>query len=308
MRLAIGFFCVAVLVGVQGVRADKITLSSGTVIDCIVLSETPERITYHKGSSTFSLPRDQVLEVKRDPAVAAKPTIAADRLPSMDEVVLLLSKQDWAATLEQIPATVIDKGILKRVPYASHRAGDYEINVYGNPESPACVEIGIYRTLLKDPKAQQNCFAFISTLLDPQRAAVLAKLNRAKDSGKLGEWTIEITAPTDEDAYGGWWISVYSEAALDKSRASAEEMKAITVTRASVAPVPAGPDNEKVAVTGDGPRDTWSSSDLSRSRAPSSGEASSGGGSVYVKGYTRKDGTYVHSYTRSAPGSRGGRK
>jgi len=29
-----------------------------------------------------------------------------------------------------------------------------------------------------------------------------------------------------------------------------------------------------------------------------------GGGTVHVRGYTRKDGTYVHSYTRSAPGSK----
>ena len=29
-----------------------------------------------------------------------------------------------------------------------------------------------------------------------------------------------------------------------------------------------------------------------------------GGGTVHVRGYVRKDGTYVHSYTRSAPGSK----
>jgi hypothetical protein len=35
---------------------------------------------------------------------------------------------------------------------------------------------------------------------------------------------------------------------------------------------------------------------------PSQGSASSAGGSVQVKGYFRKDGTYVHAHTRAAPG------
>lgn len=34
----------------------------------------------------------------------------------------------------------------------------------------------------------------------------------------------------------------------------------------------------------------------------SSGSSSGSGGSVHVGGYTRKDGTYVHSYTRHEPG------
>jgi hypothetical protein len=40
----------------------------------------------------------------------------------------------------------------------------------------------------------------------------------------------------------------------------------------------------------------------------SSSGPSSSDGTVYVKGYTRKDGTYVRPHTRSAPGSGGGRR
>jgi hypothetical protein len=45
-----------------------------------------------------------------------------------------------------------------------------------------------------------------------------------------------------------------------------------------------------------------------RAASVSSSGSSSSNGTVYVKGYTRKDGTYVAPHTRSAPGSGGGRR
>jgi hypothetical protein len=173
--------------------ADVLTLTSGSKIECTVISEG-ERITFRKGSSTFSLPREQVVSIRRDAPPTARPADAS-RLPSAEEVLAALGRQTWMTNIEQIPATVIDKGVLKNVPYTSHRAGDYEINVYGNPDAPACVEIGIYRQLLDDPAAKQQCVAFMSSLLGKERAAALAKLNREKDAVTVGDWTLEITPP-----------------------------------------------------------------------------------------------------------------
>lgn len=67
------------------------------------------------------------------------------------------------AGLVQIPATVIDKGVLRNVPYKSYRAGDYEVNVYGDPDQPARVEIGVYRSLLTSQDAKHNCVDFLTS-------------------------------------------------------------------------------------------------------------------------------------------------
>lgn len=304
-------------IGAVVVRADTIHLTSGNSIDCTILSENAERVTFRKGVSTFSVSRGQIESIEKTARPASAP-VAADivRLPGEPEAVGSLATQKWIVALEQIPATVIDKGILKNVPYLSHRSGDYEFNVYGDPDAPSGIEIGIYNQLLSDAAAKERCVTFMASLLDKERGSKLLHLKRDKDIAKVGDWTIEITPPTDEDAYGGWWISVYSEKSLELSRASAEEMKLITVARQTAARDAAA---EKVAAeqrlylaraSGTDPSysqsDEWTSSEMSKAR-PSAGGGGSGG-PVYVRGYMRKDGTYVHSYTRSAPGRGGGRR
>lgn len=217
------------------------------------------------------------------------------------------------AGLVQIPATVIDKGVLRNVPYKSYRAGDYELNIYGDPDQPAGIEIGVYRDLLTDKKAKQNCVEFITSVLPASEdQKFLGSLNLAKDMVVHGDLTIEVTPPTDEDAYGGWWVSAYRLGVLDQARASEVELAQISVPRKEVQANPANTSE-------------WAMADLKLARPsaplpqppvqyepapqppvqyqpvpvdPHYAPSKSSGGSVYVRGYTRKDGTYVHSYTR----------
>jgi len=106
-------------------------------------------------------------------------------------------------------------------------------------------------------------------------------------------------------------VSVYNENVLNSVRASDKELESITVARNSLKPrVVASASPESL---GD-----WSSEDLQYARSPSTslvgGNSSYGGssrrtqsgGSVYVSGYYRANGTYVHSYTRSSSGHGGG--
>jgi len=285
-------------------HADTIVLKSGGSIEGEVLQKTEEKVVFRKGKSTFTYPIGLGASIKIDPK---SPVALVVALPSGDDLVAAFAKQPWGANLEQIPATVIDKGVLKFVPYVSHQSGDYELNVYGDPEKPAGIELGIYRRLLTQADVKEECIRFAASVVGASLKSSVLKAKRDKDSVAVGDWTIEITPPDAEDAYGGWWISIYSEKALDASRASAEELKAITSARQiKAAAVPA------VAVaaptrpmTGDTTAPDWSPTDLSRARISAAGGG--GGGSVYVRGYTRKDGTYVQSHTRSAP-SRGGRR
>jgi hypothetical protein len=178
------------------------------------------------------------------------------------------------------------------VPYQSFRSGDYEVNVYGDPQRPAGLEVGVYKDLLKSHLAKTRCVEFLATVLtEPADRAVLRSLKLAQDTRERSGLTFEVTPETAADAYGGWWVSVYDRPALDRSRASDRELKEITVRRDEVKKAPAG---------GTGGT-AWTLRDLTYARPAPSG--SSGGGTVYVRGYTRKDGTYVRPHTRSAPGS-----
>jgi len=204
---------------------------------------------------------------------------------------------------------VVTTGTLANVPYQSFRCGPngvFEMNIYGDPDHPAGVEMGVYAPLTADDSAKTRCLDFVASMMgDKTDIAVLRQLNREKDLIKRGGLSLEVTPPTADDSMGGWWVSVYLDDAIAKARASEEEMKQISVQRTALKAEAEPPATRQAAAntntapaeaTGPAPT-SWTSSDLSYAR-PTTGS----GGSVYVNGYYRRDGTYVHSYTRSSPG------
>jgi hypothetical protein len=120
-----------------------------------------------------------------------------------------------------------------------------------------------------------------------------------KDLKKRDGMTFETTFPDESDSYGSWWVSVYDENALTNARASGAEL--LTITQPLVAPKPQSADAtpQQTATTAETVF-AWSPNETSYAR-PSISDNSGTGGRVYVRGYYRKDGIYVHSYTRSYP-------
>jgi hypothetical protein len=290
------------LLGLSPVAADTISFGPGRSMDCTVLQDDGRTVTVLHNASLLRFPRSDVEVVKDTTADRGeRSSTSASRLPNYAATIVRLAAQEWATELRQIPATVIDTGVMRNVPYKSHRAGgDYEMNVYGDPANPAGIEIGVRGKLLDDEQAKKNCVEFVVSLLsNPDDKAIVRGLKVAKDLIVRDGLTFEITPSTAEDAYGGWWVSVYGEAELDKVRASDKELKAITVSKEAVAETkmvatkPVSNNDEQLG--------QWSGDDLRYARSSNS---KSGGGSVYVRGYTRKDGTYVQSHTRSSPRSR----
>ncbi|MBL8879816.1 MAG: hypothetical protein JNG88_11915 [Phycisphaerales bacterium] len=288
-----------------------------------IIQENTERITIALQYGTIKVGRADIESVEKstpeEPVVASdEPKKLADgsRLPLWSNMIQQLAKAEWAADLTQIPATVIDNGVMESVPYTSFRCGsgaNYEINVYGDPDTPAGVEIGVYAALTNDAAAKHRCVDFIASVLpDATDASLLNAARLDEDKIERGGMTIEITPPTAPDAYGGWWVSVYYKDRLDKARASKRELAEITVARSednaktapkspSVnTPAPKQPsDAPKTSATSREPNLDWTADDLRRAKSVVS--TSSGSGRVYVRGYYRKDGTYVCGHTRRRP-------
>jgi hypothetical protein len=236
------------------------------------LQSQPEPTRAVAGQLTRQLARDFTISAKRN------------RMGNLEKCLDFAAHREWALGLQQIPATVIDKGPLRHVPYKSFRAGDYEINVYGDPTEPAAIEAGIYKSLLRDKKAKSNCIDLICALLPIEEdRQIVHSLSLDKDTKERDGITFEITPETDEDAYGGWWLSLYNKNALEASRASPSELKTITTSPANLKNEPRSDNAVKES--------RWQPGDLKKARHP--------GRDVYVRDYVRKDGTYVHSHTRS---------
>lgn len=286
---------------VTPVFADKVHLTNGRTLEGAVISRSATDVLLRTKCATVTVSNSEIQSIEKEDTESAAVDESSARLPRWVRFLDVAVAQPWLAGIHQIPATVVTEGSLGNVPYKSFRAGSYELNLYGDPEQPACLEIGFYGSVPSRDRAKSNCLQVMSKVLsNAQDRALLAHLDLTKDLKSQDGLTFEITPSTAADANGGWWISVYDPTAVQSARASPHEMRVITVHKTDVAKSASVPLDEM----------SWNTSDLAFAR-PTRGEqsagASIGGGSVYVRGYTRKDGTYVHAHTRSAPGS-GGRR
>lgn len=203
--------------------ADTLRLRNGGTLEGVVLRETEGTLVVRLKYATVTIDRADVENIEKK---AEPPSPAQPRLARWDKAVESAARRPWGVDLRQIPATVIDKGILKNVPYISHRAGDYELNLYGDPDAPAGLEIGVQRALLKSADAKKECVELLAALLgDAQDVGTLRSLALAQDRRERAGLVFEVTPETAEDAYGGWWITVYDLKALEEARLTEEELK-----------------------------------------------------------------------------------
>jgi hypothetical protein len=219
------------LLGMAGaVSADTIRLKNGGTLEGVVVKEGDGAVVVRLKYATVTLDRGDIDSMEKKAPEAAAPATAA-RLARWDRCIEVVAARPWAGELRQIPATVIDKGILKNVPYMSHRSGNTEFNLYGDPDDPAGLEIGVTKELLRSDAAKKECLEVIAALLsDPKDVAALRSLQLKPGKVERDGITFEVTPETAEDAYEGWWISVYSPKLLDEARASDEELKRIAIT------------------------------------------------------------------------------
>src|SRR5688572_2708716 len=212
--------------------ADTLLFSNNETAKGTILRTNANDLLVLNDYGTVLWPRSIIrkITIERPESLESQST---DRLPKFKSILLLLNKQPWATDLKQIPATVIDQGVMRNVPYVSFRCGeDFEVNVYGDLDRPVGIEAGVYRKLLEDGAAKSNCVNFISALLSQgEDKKVFRQLNFDGSLTNRDRLTFEITPPTAVDAYGGWWISVYSPARMNLARASDAELKQISTSK-----------------------------------------------------------------------------
>lgn len=297
-------------------NADVITLSTGGKYVGAVLQTNEQEVLLLADYGTVRFKSDWiksiVIETNLQPKISADQTTRGAFLPSWREVVSKLAKCSWASNIRQIPASVIDQEILKYVPYLSFScAKDCEVNIYGDLDNPAGVEIGLYNELADKEYAKKNALEFITQL--PLNHGLVERVKNLKWNGdKVSEEgiTMEVTLPSAPDAFGGWWISIYSETALNGARSSKSEIETISEPIRKLIKI-----KEPVKSPAQAQLNSWNREDLAAVRRISipvrispnirigstrtNEPVSPSSGQVYVGGYYRKDGTYVRSYTRS---------
>jgi hypothetical protein len=258
----------------------SMTLKNGKKIEGTLLQDQDGKSLVQVSYGSVTVSSGEVVKVEKT-GVASAPTAGEGRLSRWDHCLHIIAERPWSKQLAQVPATVIDFGVLKNVPYLSHRSGDFEMNVYGDPDRPAGLEMGIYRGG-GTPAQRQACLETMCLLLKEgsDREALLSVSGLDRALVRRNGLVFEVTPPTEKDSYGGWWISIYDETALAEQRASEKELMTITLTPSQLKR-PAG-------------LHPWQEHDLKMARpAPSEAQEPR----VYKRGVFRKNGTYVVSTT-----------
>lgn len=247
------------------VRSETLVFSNGRTIDGVVIRTNGSDLMLLTDYGTLNFGRENIKEIKGAQAEATE-LRSTGRLADFRTAVITLSREKWGADLTPIPATVVEKGMFRNVPYVSFRCSDdYEVNIYGDLKEPAAIEAGVYRKLLNDKAAKLNCINFIRSILgETEDKEMLQQLSRDKDLKVRNGLSFEITPPTDEDAYQGWWISAFSEKKLNNSRASAKELNDISIAKVDVAK----------SAKGEEAASEWSTEEMKLARSSNSGTIS----------------------------------
>jgi hypothetical protein len=223
----------------MSLQADVIVLQSGVVITGNILQQDSSGVLMRTASGTYRYTPALIKEARKEAATARHVSINGQIIPDWAQVVSLLAASGFAPAIQQVPATVIGYGTFKNVPYISFRCGygDYEINVFGDLDKPAAVQIGAMNYLHQTAAEKTNCVDFIcSVLADAADRKIVRALDwNQKDVQQNRSIICETLLPGEMGSYGGWWVSVYDTNELANARASETELSALTQ------PPPSGP-------------------------------------------------------------------
>jgi hypothetical protein len=222
-----------------GLKADVVLLQNSGVLTGTVLQQDADGVLIQTDSGTYRYPPSWIRDVKKEAAAAPHVANNGRRIPDWAQIVSRLANTGWSQGLKQVPATVISSGAWQNVPYISFhcRSGGYEVNIFGDLDQPAAVQIGALSYLKQSDEAKTNCVNFIcSVLANADDRKIVRSLNWSqKDVDKNAGMTFAITLPDAPGAEGGWWVSVYNESELASERASEAELASLTQPRTAPA-------------------------------------------------------------------------
>ncbi|MFZ0711061.1 MAG: hypothetical protein WAM53_13565 [Terrimicrobiaceae bacterium] len=203
---------------------DSLVLKDGTMVRGLIIKNTRDSVLIQEKLKEVDYPKSEIVRINDNADTEAMYTDLNRKgmLPSWRAIANDLRTHDAIKSLVEIPATVIDTGDFVNVPYKSFRVNnDVELNIYGDPENPAGVELGIYGPKSGNRQLRKTLRGYLAGFLTTrEEIGALYSLSLDKGITQVGNLTLEITPKTAPDAYGAWWVSLYNRKDLQRVRLS----------------------------------------------------------------------------------------
>jgi hypothetical protein len=216
------------LVAMAGIsRADTIVFPSGGQIQGVILKEVEGSLTIHLKHGIVTVPKAEVASITKDDEAVLR---GHGRLAPWQACLRVLMARPWGPDLRPEPAFIIDSGPFKHVPYVTDRSGNREFSIYGDPDDPAGLEIGLSKELAQNPDARKEAILALKSLLaDSKDQETLGSMDLTKKGKSDCQGLVfEINEDTNAKGDATWWLSIYSPQGLDKIRLSDDETRKLS--------------------------------------------------------------------------------
>ena len=212
---------------------DTIVMNDGRELHGMIIKHDALKVVLQQRMGELEILKKYIRRIQDEGAAGVYFADVVDpgKLPPWRMIVQDLRTDDNIRSFREIPATTIEYGFLKNIPYLSFRINKHtEMNVYGNPEDPVCLEFGIYEHGGQITKFKKIIRSYLAGCLNSRaEIAALYALSEKGDERKVGKLCFKITPPSSPDAYGGWWIQVYDPNRLERARVSDAEYRKDTL-------------------------------------------------------------------------------
>lgn len=214
------------------IAPDTLVLKDGSVVRGLILRNSVTSVLLQNEFHEAEYPKSEIVRINDQPDDLTHFTgvFRKGDLPPWRVIANDLRTNDQIRSVLEIPATMIDNGVFKNVPYKSFRVNnDIELNIYGDPADPAGIEMGIYGWKKNNAKLRRTLRGYLAGFLTTrEEIAALYSLDLNGGTAQAGNITLEITPANAPDAYGAWWISLFNPASLAEVRLSDAEYAKIT--------------------------------------------------------------------------------
>jgi len=237
---------------------DSVVLKDGRTIRGLIIKNSVDSIHMQEEFGEKTFPKSEIVRVLDQPDTAAyfAELISRGTLPSWRVMANDLRTHDQIKSVVEIPATTVSVGKFRNVPYLSFLVNtDIELNIYGDPNHPAGVELGIYGGRKNNVKLQKTLRAYFAGFLGSrEEVAALYKIGLKEGKSTAGTLVFEIAPPSAADSEGAWWVALYNPKVLETVRLPDAKYAALTK-----------PPNEVVGKGGRIISTGWTDKDLSQS-------------------------------------------
>jgi len=217
---------------------DRLELKSGKSVRGMIVRNTASAVVLQEKDREVAYPKSAIARIydEDDGDIFFTRILEPGLLPPWRAIANDLRSHDSIQSVAEIPAARIEQGIFRNIPYKSFRINKtIEANIYGDPENPVALEIGLYGGQKNSTELRRLLRGYTAGYLSTrEELGALYSLDLRGGKARAGRITLEIIPPKDPRSYGTWWICLYRENDLDGARVSDPAYAAATIPAADI--------------------------------------------------------------------------